>query len=195
MVLSNEDLALFKHARDSLPRWVTTAPDSELEWLYAFVAIFAAARDKLQDWLDTTLISNASGVELDQHAADQGTSRRLLEEDVPLRERLRTVTDADTEPALTAGVNAILSAFFGAAVFTPAQIVNLRRDRAHFQSPGQSTAFFSRGYRMAYATRPNAYVVILPYGTTPPVTESVVEYLRQFGPGGFLAIVETRRIP
>ncbi len=191
MSLSSEAQALFDHAKNALPRWLTGSANAALEWLYGFTEEFAEIRAQGQDWLDITLIENASGIELDQHAKDRGTTRRENETDPALRIRLRAISDAATEPALIAGVDSILDGLgLGAS-----GIVALRRDGAHFQLPGDSTAFLSRGYRIGHVGRPMAYIVILPYGTTEATANAVSEYLRQYGPAGFIYYVERRTSP
>ena len=191
MALSSEDQALFDHAKQSLPRWLTSGVGAALEWLYGFVAEFSPVRTQGQAWVDITYISNATGVELDQHARDRGTSRRSGESDAALQTRLQQIDDAVTQPALMAGVNAILAAAgYGTCAF-----VNLRRDRAHCHTVGSSTAFVGRGYRVTRNGRPMAYIVILPYPTNAATGNAVAEYLRQFGPAGFIAYVERRINP
>lgn len=192
MALSAEAQALFDHAKGTLPRFITGGRFSVLEWLYAFVAVFDPVRAQGQDWLDLTYLDNATGRALDQHARDRGTARRSGEDDDTLRERLRAIEDLLTEPALEAGVNAILEA---SGITADCAVVNLRRDRAHFQLPGDSTSFLSRGYRMTNATRPQGYIFILPYGTSAATANAVAEYLRQNGPAGYNAYVERRLNP
>lgn len=189
MPLSSEAQALFDHAKQSLPRWLTGAASAALEWMYGFTEIMDEVRVQGQDWLDITLLENAVGVELDQHAADRGTSRRVGETDAVLRERLRQITDALTEPALKAGVDAILAGLGTCA------IVCLRRDRGHFHTNGTCTAFFNRGYRMGNEGRPMAYIIILPFGSTEATANAVSEYLRQTGPAGYIYYVERRLVP
>lgn len=108
MSLSSEAQALFDHARQSLPRWLTGAANAALEWLYGFTEVFDEIRVQGQDWIDITYLENATGAELDQHAKDRGTTRRAGESDGALRERIRQITDAVTEPALLVGIDAIL---------------------------------------------------------------------------------------
>lgn len=191
MALSAEAQALFDHARRSLPRWLTRGKNAALEWLYAFTEIFDLTRQQGQDWLDISYLEYASGAELDQHAADRGTSRRANEDDATLRERLRNVTDAITLPALKSAIDATLAAngITGAAIFS------LRPNRAHCQVVGDSTAFMSRGYRMANINRPMAYIVILPYGTSAAIGEAIAELCRLLGPAGYIAYVEIRANP
>jgi hypothetical protein len=110
MPLSPEAQALFDHAKRSLPRWITSGIATVLEWLYGFVAIFDPVMLLAQEWLDGIYLDTATGRWLDQHARDRDTTRRLDEEDDVLRERLRQVEDAITDPALQRGVNAIIGA-------------------------------------------------------------------------------------
>lgn len=191
MSLSAEAQALFDHARRSLPRWLTRGKNTALEWLYAFTQVFDTTRAQGQDWLDISFLEYASGAELDQHAFDRGTSRRAGEDDPTLRLRLRSITDAVTIPALKTAIDAILTAN-GLSACT---IYNLRGNRAHFQAVGSSSAFMSRGYRMANVNRPMAYIVILPYGTSAVIGEAVEELCRQLGPAGYIAYVEIRQSP
>lgn len=194
MPLSTEQQSLFDHAKSALPRLLFGAIASAREWLYAYAVLFDAVRSQGAAWLDQTFIATATGRFLEQHAKDRGTSRRASESDATLRSRLYQVEDALTDPAIKIGVNAILAA---AGVAGTCAIVDLRRDKA-FLSPVPPTttrAFLSRGYRMSYANRPMGYVVILPYGTTAQTANAVSEYLRQFGPAGYYAIVERRLNP
>lgn len=191
MTLSSEAQALFDHARQSLPRWLTGKASAALEWLHGFTQIFDQVRLQGQDWLDVTLLENASGPELDQHAKDRGTSRRVGEDDPTLRERLRQITDALTEPVLLAGINAILASTTGGV----AKMVNLRRDRGHCHVVGSCRAFMGRGYRMTNINRPMGYIAILPYPTTAETAAAVLEYMRQYGPAGYAHYVERRLNP
>jgi hypothetical protein len=192
MSLSSEAQALFDHAKNSLPRWLTGSANAALEWLYAFVEVFDAGRIQAQAWLDVTYLDNATGTDLDQHALDRGTTRRASETDAALRERLRNISDALTEPAIKTAVNAMLSALS----LSTCAIVNLRRDRGHaHHSSGTSTAFLSRGFRMTGSSRPWGYIIILPYGTTVATANAVSEYLRKNGPAGYHYFVERRLNP
>jgi hypothetical protein len=184
MSLSTEAQALFDHARRSLPKWLTRGKATVLEWLYAYTEIFDATRSQGQDWLDITYIDNASGAELDQHAADRGTSRREGEDDATLRERLRNITDAVTIPALKAAIDALLTV----NGLDECVIYNIRSRGAHMQLPGSSTAFFSRGHRLS-GRRGSGYIVILPSDATDAIADAVREILRLHGPGGILGTV------
>lgn len=193
MPLSSEQQSLFDHARQALPRWLTRGKNAVLEWLHAYTQIFDSVRTQGQEWLDITYLDNATGAALDQHAFDRGTTRRENEDDDTLRERLRNITDAVTEPALKAAVDTILDAN---GLGESAWLV-IRRDRAFCQSVAASNAtesFASRGYRAGSQT-PMGYLVILPYGTTDAIGHAVEEYLRQYGPAGYYYIVEIRGVP
>lgn len=189
--LSTEAQSLFDHAKNAVPRWLTRGPKAALEWLYAFATIWDTVRQMGQTWLDVTYILKSFGANLDQHAKDRGTQRQSGEGDLALQQRLIQITDAVTEPALQASINALLAA----NSLGTCAIVNLRRDRGHYHVTGSSSAFASRGYRMTNATRPQGYVVILPYGTSAAIAKGVSDYLRQYGPGGFYYSVEVRANP
>lgn len=108
MPLSAEAQALFDHARNSLPRWISNGKQAALEWLYGLVAMFDPVRTQAQSWLDGVYLNTATGRWLDQHAKDRDTTRRLNETDAVLRERLRQVEDSITDYALQRGINRIL---------------------------------------------------------------------------------------
>lgn len=295
MPLSNEEQALFDHARNALPRWLTTGKTTVLEWLYAFVAIFESVRGLATEYLEGVFLSTASGRWLDQHARDHDTIRLVGETDADLRSRIRLVDDAITDPVLQDGVNAILgvsitivapgtitlydavngatgTVTLAATTYTFAQlttliraslppgwsfkfvnararfnainattsatvpfdvtfsstgirdslgftatgnavawdvttdgyyesdvlipgacgIIHLRRQRGHFQTTGNSRSFLNRGYRMTNAAQPMTYVVQLPVYADATEKAAVEEYLRLFGPAGFLYIVEIK---
>ena len=181
--------ALFDHVQKSLPRWLTEGKTTALEWLYAYRDIFVAVKSQGLYWLNMTFIDTAVGPELNQHALDRGTSRRLNEPDPALRLRLKSVVDVVTEPALKASVNAILAA----NGLTPCGWFTLRRDMIHLSRTNNNNC--DRGFRIGHGGQPMAYVVILPYGTTVAIAKSITEYLRQFGPAGFTSIVEVRGVP
>lgn len=185
--MTPEQQGLFDHVKAALPRWLVRGPGAALEWLHAFVATLDAARVQAKEWIDATYLDNATARYLDQHARDRGTSRRENESDAALRERIRQIEDAVTEPAILAGVNAILA---GVGLPQTAKLVNLRRDRGHYHAVGDSLAFYNRGYRMTNVDRTWSYTIILPAGATEVTRASVLEYLRQYGPAGYLFTVE-----
>lgn len=291
MPLSAEEQSLFDHARNALPRWLTTGKTAVLEWIYAFVAIFEAVRVLANEYLEGVFLNTATGRWLDQHARDHDTIRLVGETDADLRARIRLADDAVTDPALQAGVNAILgvsitiaapgtitlydavngatgtvtlaattytfealttlvraalpagwsfafinararfnatnattsatvpfdvtfssvgirnsfgfaanasawvvgtSGYYESTTLIPSAcgIIHLRRQRGHFQTTTR-TAFLNRGYRMTNAAQPMTYVVQLPLLAAAPAKIAVEEYLRLFGPAGFLYLVET----
>lgn len=110
MALTSAAQALFDHARNSLPRWVTSGKNSALEWLYAFGEIYEAVHIQATEYLAGIFLNTATGRWLDQHARDRDTTRRVDETDTVLRERLRQIEDSITDPALQAGINAIIGA-------------------------------------------------------------------------------------
>lgn len=163
MPLSSEAQALFDHAKQSLPRWLTGGSSSALEWMYSFTEIFDDVRVQGQDWLDITLLDISTGVELDQHALDRGTSRRASETDAALRERLRQITDALTEPALFDGVDAILDGAGSLAQF---------RVQA-YTSSGWNSVFEANDTIVAGGWQTGIYLSVVNNGTNPPTATSV----------------------
>jgi len=174
--------SLVDHVKSTLPRWLWRGKTAALEWLYAYRDIFDNSRAQGQYWLDMTYINSAVGAELDQHARDRGTTRRLNETDAALRTRLQNITDVITEPALKASVDLILAANSLSQSFW----VVLRRDDIHLS---RVDAFLSRGARVGRLVGME-YIVILPSSTPTNVKNAVSEYLRQYGPAGFLYTIE-----
>lgn len=164
MPLSSEAQALFDHAKQSLPRWLTGAASAALEWLYGETEIMDEVRVQGQEWLDITLLENAVGVELDQHAKDRGTSRRVDESDITLRERLRNITDALTEPALQTGVDAILDSQGFLAILKAGTI----------SITGWNTIFKSKFVLSGGGFQTNLYLSMVSNATNPPtMTETI----------------------
>jgi hypothetical protein len=161
MPLSSEAQSLFDHAWQSLPRWLTGAVVSAKEWLYAFTEIFDEIRAQGQDWKDITYLDNATGAELDQHAYDRGTSRRAGESDGTLRERLRQISDAVTQPALIRGVDAILD---GAGLLA-------RLDVSSHTTTGWNTVFEVYDSLSAGGWQTSASLTMVEDGTHPPTVE------------------------
>lgn len=146
MPLSSEEQALFDHARNAVPRWLTRGKTTVLEWLHGFTKIFDAVRSQGQDWLDSTYLDNATGVELDQHGADRGTMRRLGESDDSYRTRLKNIADTITEPVLKLQIDNMLS---DASLGSSAWLI-LRRDKAFFHRGEQMTYPLSVGTLQTY---------------------------------------------
>lgn len=110
MALSTFAQGLFDHAKNSLPKWLTSGKRTASEWLYGFGEMFEPVYDLAAEWLSGTFITTAEGRWLDQHGKDRDTTRRLNETDEVFRERLRQIEDAVTDPALQFGINAIIGA-------------------------------------------------------------------------------------
>lgn len=60
---------------------------------------------------------------------------------------------------------------------------------------GHGKAFLSRGFRYTHSGKPQAFILILPYGSTAGTLASVAEMLRQKKAAGIVAIVERRLNP
>src|SRR5260221_10293404 len=156
MTLSSEAQALFDHARNSVPRWLTRGKTTVLEWLNADTGVFDSARVQGQSWLDITYIFQAFGTNLDQHARDRGTVRRAGESDTDLQYRLIHITDAITEPALKTSINAILAA----NSLGPCAFINLRRDKGYYHFPWGNYPTSAAGVNTAigYGTWSNGWL-------------------------------------
>lgn len=111
-LFTDEAVALFNHARNSIPRWLTSGKSATLEWLYGMAVTIDGVKGTVDEWLDGIFIESATGRYLDQHAKDRDTSRRVDETDSVLKERIRHVEDALTDPALQAGINAMFGDVF-----------------------------------------------------------------------------------
>lgn len=130
--LTPQEQLLFDAAKKALPRFLFEEDPSVQEILAAFAKVFALAWDQVALYIDGTRIGTADPTQLDQHAADRGTRRRLNETDESLRARLRFLEDQVTPGAVTAAATRIME---GALVTIPAGypgLVELRRDRAFF---------------------------------------------------------------
>lgn len=110
MPLSAEEQALYDHGQAAVPKWFFSSTTATFEWLLAFTKSFDRVRQYINSMLDATYLETAAGIQLDQHAKDRGTSRRLNETDAALRSRLKTPEDALTELALMSRIHAIVNA-------------------------------------------------------------------------------------
>lgn len=119
---------LLEFAQEALPKYWSKAPRKQ-EDLNAIAEIMAIALGVAMDRIRQTYILDAEGPWLRQHARDRGISLQEGESEASLRQRIRTVADAVTRPALLAGVQAILAT---AGVGGQAAAVDLRRDRAFY---------------------------------------------------------------
>lgn len=194
MALTATEQSYFDTAKRSLPRFLFQLSTSPQEMLGAFAKTTGAFHTQIGEWLDYTFLGSATGVWLDQHAKDRGTTRRNGETDDVLLTRLRNTEDVVTRPALLAGVNQLLTT---AGFPATATMVELRRDMAHWQGTGvgESVAFYSRGYRYGSGARPHGFVVMLPYDTDEATAAAVDEYLRKAKAAGYAHHVERRTIP
>jgi hypothetical protein len=141
--LSLEDEQLLTWLKGSLPSWMFVAVDSEI-WIAAAAAL-GRVFDLINDWFDATLIELSSGVWLEQHAADRGTSKRAGETEASLRARIRNPMDAVTKPAIQAAVTAQLATY--GIGWTP-NMLELRRDGAYLLT---RTSPAGTGDSIAYA--------------------------------------------
>jgi hypothetical protein len=126
---SAQETELYDWLRSSLPRWFFEDDEDAQEIWGAIVKGSQPTRAQADQWLEATYILTAEDIWLDQHARDRGTFRQSGESDDVLRDRLRTVEDAVTPPALKAAVDSVLAA---AGVAGTCALVELRRDRGYF---------------------------------------------------------------
>jgi len=124
MSYSVQEQGLYDHLRSTLPRFLFQKSSAPEELWGAYVKLFDRCRSQIDDWISSTLITTATGIWLNQHARDRGTTRQDGETDAQLRIRLRVIQDAVTQPALNAIIASLLTA--GTAV-----IMELRRDRIY----------------------------------------------------------------
>lgn len=194
MALNATEQSYYDHAKRSLPRFLFANPNAAQEMMGAFAVLAGALHDQIAEWLSFSFVQTATGVWLDQHARDRGTTRREDETDETLRARLATLEDAITQPVLLSHINDIL---VGSGYPATAAMVELRRDKAYMSTDGvdESMAFLSRGYRMAGPGRPYRIIVILPYDTDEATAAAVDEYLRKAKAAGFAHTVERRLSP
>lgn len=188
-MLSAKGQNLFDVAKGVLPRLLFT-DKTQAEMLAGAANLFAAAWDQIDLWVGLTQILVATGIYLDQHAFDRGTSRQAGETDAMLRNRLRKIDDAVTTSAILAAVNSVLTS---GGITASAALVQLRAKRAFFSTTQR--AYFSRGYRVGSKPPANHIIVILPYGTPPGTVAAAAEIVRVKKAGGVIDVVETRGVP
>ncbi len=128
MALSADEQGLYDWLRSTLPGWFFATDTEEEIWGAAAKALHLV-RAQADSWLAATYVLDADGVWLDQHARDRGTFRQANEPEDILRERLRSVADAVAPGPVLAAVQAVLTL---AGVVGTAYMLELRRDRAHF---------------------------------------------------------------
>ncbi len=190
MALSATEQGYYDHAKQALPRFLFQYGSAPQDILGAFATMFGAVHDQTDEYLLQAYIQTATGIWLDQHAKDYGTTRRVSETDATLRSRLGTIRNVVVPALLLAQIATMLEID---GVEGTAVMVETRRDKAFFSdaTPGGTRAFMSRGYRMG-GTRPYSFVVILPYPTTSATAAAVYEFLRLAKAGGFKHVVERR---
>lgn len=128
-VLSAEEQELFDVAKASIPKFFFASDAAQQEVFAAAAKAFNLSRDQIKSWASFTLIGQAVGFWLDQHAIDRNMRRRSGESDAALAARVRRIDDAVTLPALQARISAILAAD---SVSGLGAIVELRRSCARF---------------------------------------------------------------
>ena len=131
-LLSTEEQNLLTWLLSSIPRWMwmdDTSRSVQEVWASTVKSLVNVQRNG-EDWIRATFILTAQTAWLNQHARDRGTFRQEDETKEALRERLRTYEDAVTNPFLLSLVQAILDAD---GVAGTAYLLELRRDKAHFQ--------------------------------------------------------------
>lgn len=181
--LNTVEQGYFDHARGALPRFLFQSDDAPQDVLGAYAKIFGAVDAQVREWVEQAYIQSATGIFLEQHARDFGTSKRAGESEAVLRARIGKEQLVVTRPRLLQGADEILAA---AGATTGAVMLEMRYDRAFFsdETPGDTVAFCSRGYRMG-SIGLNGFVIILPAGASESVRASIDEYVRQAKAGGF----------
>lgn len=110
MAYTVDEKELYSFGVGAIPKFLFAKPRAE-EVMGAFVKIFDAARQSIDDLFEQTYVLNATGAGaayLDQHAWERVGSRAEGETNAALRERIRNVADALTPVAILAAVQAIL---------------------------------------------------------------------------------------
>jgi len=151
MALTTEEQEFYDFARDSLPKFLFAKERSEEE-INAFLKIFDKGRQQIVAYFTETLIGQASGVWLDQHAKDRGTDRQDGETDAALRARLVNIEDAITRQAILDAAQAVID---GESISGTVALLELRRDKGWigvyddmsgtggtFVEPGDGYAYF-----------------------------------------------------
>lgn len=193
MALTATGQKYFDHTKAALPRFLFQLATAPHDVLGGYAKMMESFDTQLTLWLTEAYIKTSSGIWLDQHARDHGTTRRASETDVALRERLGLSKNVVVTRLLLTTVNAILAA----AGYGTASVVEIRRDKAFLSdtTTGGTRAFCSRGYRMGSRTRPHGFIFILPYPTDAATANAVSEFLRQAKGAGYRHYVERRQSP
>jgi hypothetical protein len=109
MALTANEQELYDWMRAAIPRFFFAKTRSEEE-INAFLKVFDASRQQVEDWFQETLISLSSGIWLTQHAIDRFSDRQDGESDAELRARLQIIQDAVTRSAILTTAQAIWDA-------------------------------------------------------------------------------------
>ncbi len=126
----NEDQSsLYQVAKAALPpEFFQNGQDSQ-ELPSAFAVEMAAAKASIDTDYHRSMILDSTGIWLDQHARDRGTTRQANESNVQLRQRLRSFNPSVTLSALTGAIGAFVT---GSDVTGTVGYVELRKSRAFF---------------------------------------------------------------
>lgn len=197
---------LFNHLRTSVPRFLfqKMSPTDEGgqfgEIWGAIVRIFDNVQAHVDYWYGQSLIKQSSDIWLNQHAIDRGSNRQDSENDASVIERITTVEEMVTRPAVQAKAQAIMTAL-GAAGSPVIVELRIDADRAYASSSGYliSTGFaisyLARGFRLSSSGGVSGFIVILPFGTSNSVRDAVDEYVKRYKGAGIFHRVEVRAVP
>jgi hypothetical protein len=131
MAFTTEEQELYDFGVGSVPRFLF-AQERDEEVMGAYVKMFDAAREGIANLFNQTYILNATGADakfLDMHAWERVGSRFEDETDIALRNRIRTVRDTVTRPAILTAAQAIID---DEGISGTVYMVELRRWRAYF---------------------------------------------------------------
>jgi hypothetical protein len=138
MPYTTDEQELYDFGAGSVPRFLFAQVRAE-EVMGAFVKMFDGARQEIEDIFDQTYILNATGTGhkfLDLHARERIGTRAEGESDAALRERIRSVQDQVTRPALTQAAQQIIDA---EGILGTVVMVELRWWRAFFNTYAAET--------------------------------------------------------
>lgn len=126
---SAEEQDLLTWLLSSIPRWfwLDDPRFSSQELWASVVKSLVGVQRQGEDWVRDTFILTATDVWLNAHARDRDTGRQESESDSALRERLRTIPDVVTRPALLRTINQIL---VGSGITDEAAMLELPKDGA-----------------------------------------------------------------
>lgn len=128
MALDPEEQELLDVANASLPPWFRGNARAQEDAGMAAKTI-GAAKKQIGSWFGQSLVKNAEGIWLEEHAKDRGSGKQEGESTAALRDRLRNIPDAITVEAILNAVQGILDADGVAGTIS---MVELPRDGAFF---------------------------------------------------------------